>query len=464
MIAGADAGVVATSGVDGQAAALLEGWADLIAAAFVRETAGGGGFAIGPYVSGNSVRGLRTYAMDASPLNYSNLRGWDGAGAGSAVDDGEVWAATLDEVRRALVAQQGSSGSSRFLELVFDSLAGLPSDLTMIEARDELLGQASADERATIWRAFARRGLGERALGAVGSAQPRPSFETPREANETTVRFRLRAADEGGKAVRGRVFVGQYEAGTTPVADTVRSTNTPASVHFVPGRYAFAFQAAGFGLVRKTLTLPAGQSRIVTVSLPTNRASRAKGAAATGPGAGLSALLDDTEATNWTATDSEPVDGDSLAVTVNLAGSRAVTVDRIGISAALSGAENRFTALRSFTVLACVATSGRNCSAPSHFVALGGERELFTAGAPWPTARDLAFRTIDVPNTKATHLRLVVNGNQCTDGEAYRGSLEQDLDHEADCVLGAPEVARTVRAAELQVFSRPPSVRNSAAS
>ena len=58
-------------------------------------------YAIGAYVSGNKVRSIRNYPMNASPLNYADM-GYD-PGAGDEVhSDGEIWMATNFELRQAL--------------------------------------------------------------------------------------------------------------------------------------------------------------------------------------------------------------------------------------------------------------------------------------------------------------------------------------------------------------------------
>jgi hypothetical protein len=64
---------------------------------------------------------------------------------------------------------------------------------------------------------------------------------------------------------------------------------------------------------------------------------------------------------------------------------------------------------------------------------------------------------------RATHLQLVVLGNQCTANEHYQGEQDNDPANVTDCRLGSPsggfvERDTEVRAAELQVFSSKPSV------
>ena len=64
-----------------QAGAMGESWSDLAAAEFLNSqglvpVADENPFAVGPYVTGDRVAGIRNYAMNESPLNYSNV-GYD---------------------------------------------------------------------------------------------------------------------------------------------------------------------------------------------------------------------------------------------------------------------------------------------------------------------------------------------------------------------------------------------------
>ena len=64
-----------------QAQAMGESWSDLSAAEFLNSQglvpiADENPFAVGPYATGDKVAGIRNYAMNASPLNYSDV-GYD---------------------------------------------------------------------------------------------------------------------------------------------------------------------------------------------------------------------------------------------------------------------------------------------------------------------------------------------------------------------------------------------------
>lgn len=473
MIGGPDEGLAGSE--DGQARAMGEGWSDLIAIEYLHEhgyvpTANENSFAVGAYVTGNSATGLRNYAMNQSPLNFSNVQGYDGAGGGSASDDGEIWSAVNVDIRQALVAKYGAKptsqsdpcltglpanqcgGNRRWMQLVFDAFLRLQPNATMLDARDAYLAAdvarfGGANQRE-LWRAFAARGFGEHAVTTgTDDAQPVPSFETPLDSDEATVTFALH--DEQGVPVAGRVFVGDYEANVTPIADTdPLSSGTPVA-RFVPGTYKFVFQAAGHGAKKLTVTLTAGEARSVIVELPTNRASVSKGATASGNGVNLGHLIDDTEATNWRA---QKVGGEPTArgsmVTVDLAGGAQI-VERVQVSAALRppnpsnvadpGAQNRFTALRSFAIDSCLAGSGVSCLQDADFVRIFiSSADAFPGGRPRPLAPDLTLRSFDVPDTTATHIRLVVLDNQCTGSALYADSnLENDPSSESGCAAAA---------------------------
>ena len=65
-------------------------------------------FAVGAYVTGSKQKGIRNYSMSTSPLNYSNVQGYDGSGIGCPHDDGEIWSAVNFDIREALIAKYGA--------------------------------------------------------------------------------------------------------------------------------------------------------------------------------------------------------------------------------------------------------------------------------------------------------------------------------------------------------------------
>ena len=495
MIGGPDAGI---SGNQGRA--MGESWSDLTAVEYLNEyglvpTGGENRFAVGAYVTGNPQTGIRNHGMNASPLNYSNV-GYDYVcntdtvtgdcvSASQAHADGEIWSAVNYDLRQALVAKHGAGtpqlqrdcadgklpvaqcpGNRRWIQLQFDSFLLMPASVSMLDARDAVLAadllRFGGANRVELWRAFAKRGMGQYASTLdANDDDPVPSFETPAETNEATVTFQ--AVAQGGAAVPATVYVGRYEARVTPLADTDPATAAPATVKLVAGTYDLVLRAPGYGLTRRTVSLGAGSTKTLRWTLPANLASSAQGATISGDGVNLGSLIDDTESTNWAALGRTP----SVAgtqVTVDLSGG-AHTVRTVNVSAMLRLAnpadpadpdgQSRFSALRSFDVLTCDATvaANLNCTTPAGFTRIyTSPADAFPGGAPRPLTPDVVLRTFDVPDTKATHVRLVVAANQCTGGPVYAGEQDADPSYTTDCAAGSAR-DQEVRAAELQVFS-----------
>jgi extracellular elastinolytic metalloproteinase len=477
MIAGPNDGLSSPQGMS-------ESWSDLMAMEYLNEHGyappGQQAFTIGQYVTSDPVAGIRNYNMSASPLNYSSVD-YDFVGL-QVHASGEVWSATNFDIRAAMIARYGAGtpalqkscangatpvtacpGNRRWAQLVFDSfLLMAQSQESQVDARDALLaadqirfGGADLD---ILWNAFARRGLGEGAVSnGAGDPNPTPSFASP-FANEATVTFA--PVDEAPAPVAdAQLFVGRYQARAVPVADTSAATPLPATVALTPGTYEFVARAPGRGLQRiGPVTVGAGQSLALGETMPTNLASAAGGATATGDGVNVARLIDDDEATNW-ASLGAPVAG--RGVVVDLAGDRQ-QVSRVQVSAMLRppipgdadpDPQSRFSALRQFRVLACDATVSGDCADAADFAPVfTSPADAFPSIAPRPRAPELIVRSFDIPATDATHLRFEVVTNQCTGGPDYAG--EQDADPRAgtDCTTNSAQAAN-VRAAEFEAFA-----------
>ena len=471
-------------------------------------------FAIGAYVTGNKDRAIRNYGMNfprtgafptpgvslvkrgaplVDPLGFANM-GYDITGP-QVHADGEIWSATNFDIRRALsdkyaaafppsnVALQRSCaagqrpasecpGNRRWMQIVFDAFQLMQPAPSMLDARDAYLaadvlrfGGANQDE---LWLAFARRGFGEQAASSNTTADtdtdPTPDYASPRH-SDATVRFRAVAPDEGRAPVNdARFHVGHYEARTSPVADTNPATigqNLDDRAGFAPGTYEFVVHAPGYGHLRLRRNFAAGASTTVTAELPTNRASRSKGATAAGDGEDHDELIDDTERTSWDRTGAEP-DVRGSQVTVDLQGG----VQRIRsaqVSALLEVGRNRFTALRRFRL--DVSTDG--VTFRPHYTS---PADAFPGFNPRPVAPEMILRSFSFPAVRASHVRIVVLDNQCTGNTAFHGDQDSDRTSGSDCRLGSPGAGPVpvfgdlpqviaprddeVHIAELQVFSR----------
>jgi len=143
-----------------QAGAMGEGWSDYWAITFYNDGR------VGEYVTNNTTNGIRraAYTVPANPVHdsYADL----GAGGFEVHRDGEVWAATLWDLR----TQLGAAVSDR---LVLEGMKFTPCSPSFLNARDGIL---QADQslnanahRCAIWTVFARHGMGVSATGNNGT-------------------------------------------------------------------------------------------------------------------------------------------------------------------------------------------------------------------------------------------------------------------------------------------------------
>jgi hypothetical protein len=245
------------------------------------------------------------------------------------------------------------------------------------------------------------------------------------------------------------------------MADTDAASPLGDSIQMVPGRYHFVIRAPGFGAKRLSATVNAGLTTTLRVHLPTNLASSANGATASGDGTNLASLIDDTEGTNWAF-----LNGDIAGrqVTVRLDPSQeAQDIGRVQISTLLrprnqqdpggdTETQSRFSAMRQFQLLTCTLGPGVDCSQDSQFTLIyTSAADAFPAGAPRPVAPDLTLRSFDIPDVTASFLRLRVLTNQCTGTPEFQGDQDNDPANVTDCRDGSNQDTR-VRVSELQVF------------
>lgn len=448
--------------------------------------------AVGIYATGNKQLAIRDYANSPNPLNYSNI-GFDTPGP-EFHSDGEPWNAVNWQIRQAFIDKYNSTypytdqarqtacadgkfnpencpGNRRWVQLMFDSFLLQPASTSMLNARDAMLAadvaRFSGANQVELWRVFGQRGFGQLAnSNGAGDTAPIPDFSSPLEPN-ATITFGVLAKDEGNVTIPGaKVFVGHYEARSRPIADTNPATTVDASnprtnindnvAKFVAGTYDFVVQAPGYGAHRFTQTFAAGETKTVLFTLPTNRASIAKGASVTttatdaADAAAKNNLIDDTEDTGARLGTVTPVNDDSM--TVDLQGTSAVNVTSINVSTA-AGPTNagRFTGIRKFEILAC---RNGTCLLPTDFtVVYTSPDDAFPAQAPRPVQPQLIMRKFDIPPTMATHLKLRVLTTQCTGNAAFLGEQDNDIQNNTDCA--ASPNGMISRATEFQVFASP---------
>jgi extracellular elastinolytic metalloproteinase len=165
-----------------QAGAMGEAWSDYWAATFY------GNGVIGEFVTNNLTNGIRraAYTVPANPVHdsYADI----GTGGFQVHRDGEVWAATLWDLRQTL----GAAITDR---LVMQGMKFTPCSPSFLNARDGIL---MADQnlngganRCVIWQVFARHGMGVSAQGNNGTTHV-AATDVPQDCNgggATTVFF-----------------------------------------------------------------------------------------------------------------------------------------------------------------------------------------------------------------------------------------------------------------------------------
>ncbi|MGN9914513.1 M36 family metallopeptidase [Phytohabitans sp. LJ34] len=476
MIAGPDTGIGSAQG-----GAMGESWSDLIAAEYLYEyglrAPGDSPFITGAYVTGNTTTGIRNYDSTRSPLNYSDV-GYDLVGQ-QVHADGEIWSATQVRLRAALLAKYGNGtpslqarcadglvevsscpGNRRWAQLLFDSfLLQAGSQFSMLDMRDNMLAadlvRFGGANQELMWNAFAQAGMGRDATSGPSDADPVPSFASP-YADNATVTLRPLGDSDGAPI---RLYVGDYEARVTPVADTDPETALPDTFEILGGKQ-FNLVAAGPGYGHRkftTLFLP-GRAQELKVNLPRNLASAAGGATVSGPGVNVDKLIDETEGTNWASLDG--VAGRTL--TVDLTGDLPQKVSVVNVSALLRppitgdvdpNVQNRFSALRSFAVWACDATTADCATDAGWRRVYRSETNAFPSFSFRPTAPTLNLRQFRFAPTPATHLRLEVVASQCTGNPSYAGEQDADPTAATDCATASP-FATQVRVSEFQAFTR----------
>jgi hypothetical protein len=462
-------------------------------------------YAVGVYDTGNKQRAIRNYGMNfptsgavpepgkqlmVNALNFSDM-GYDVTGP-QVHADGEIWSKTNFALRELLVDKYNKQypskdqdlqtecaegyvpahrcpGNRRWMQLVFDAYLLMPTNPSMIQARDALLAadlmRFGGANQKELWLGYAQQGFGVGAASSNTTANtdtdPTPDFE-PLLTKPATVKFEVENFD--GDDVKARIYVGHYEARVSPVADTDPATtgaiNLDDTAKFAPGTYELIVHAPGYGAQRFRESFRSGKSYKLEVELPTNWASMTSGATAstTDGAASVNGLIDDTEGTNWAAPATNVAGASSVdgkTATIDLAGTDDIRVRYVQVSAHLSAGQSRFAALRAFELWACNAKEGDDCASSGGYSKVYTSPDnAFPADPPRPVAPHLILRKFDVKDFEATHIKFVVKTNQCTGGPAFQGNQDADPANDADCDTNVPvgNARDMVRTAELQVF------------
>jgi len=156
-----------------QSGGMGEGWGDFMGSSFLNNPI------VGAYVTGNATRGIRRQSMANSTFTYTDIQNRTLA---EVHDVGELWAATLWDVRTAV-------GKGVAEQLVVSGMKLTPCNPTMLQARDAII-QADANinagaNRCKIFGAFAARrmGTGASSPNAGSTTQIVTSTAVPADCN-----------------------------------------------------------------------------------------------------------------------------------------------------------------------------------------------------------------------------------------------------------------------------------------
>jgi hypothetical protein len=141
-----------------QSGAMGEGWSDYFAISFFNDPV------YGAYQGWNTTSGVRRQSYEGYTYTYADIG--NGTYGYEVHDDGEIWAATLWDLRKSL-------GKAVTDQLVMNGLRSTPCNPSMTDARDAILAADQAANgganRAAIWQVFAKHGMGYSARGIDGS-------------------------------------------------------------------------------------------------------------------------------------------------------------------------------------------------------------------------------------------------------------------------------------------------------
>ena len=394
-----------------QAGSMGEGWSDWYALNHLFNAHLATQPIEGSYVTGNFKRGIRNWNYNKNPLTYGDV-GYDLPGP-EVHADGEIWTATLWDLRKALVAKYGAKkGAQVAAQLITDGMPLTAPDPSFLDARDGILSadldRYHGENTELIWSVFARRGEGASAISNTGDdIDPIPAFDSPYAADNGVVTLHFQNATTGQPISDAKVILGRFEARVSPLVRTSSTGN--ATIKAVAASYPVTVQAAGFGVQTiDALPVVAGQTKALVVKLAPNLASTAAGAkivSASSQDSGLPAkfAFDDTAASVWSTADNGTSynAGADQRVTVQLAAP--AKISQLRISAYKATNASRFSALRHFT--AQTSTDGVTWTT----VRTG----RFGYQLPRPTAPDLNFRTFTLATpVKAAYLRFFVDSVQ----------------------------------------------------
>ena len=451
-------------------------------------------FAVGAYVTGSKQKGIRNYGMNDEPAELLQRAGLRRLRHGLAArrrrdlerrqlrhppgDDRQARrrhaAAQLACARGQRAADQ-CPGNRRWMQTVFDAyLLMADGEVSMLEARDAYLAadrmRFGGANQAEPWTAFARRGFGENAASPA-TKDGDDALHRHRQPGSGP-ELRVAAAQRRGHASPSRPSTSRATRSSASCSSattrpTSRRSPTPtrrrprarpsarprASTPSSPGRTAAARQKFTRNVAAAAPSTSASRCRPTTPRRPTAPRSPATANPALADRRHRGVQLGRRDR----APNVEGATGDGQA-------RRRALVSRVQVSALLravdEGDDQDDPATRTASPR-CASSRSRPARAPAPTTATStriytSPDDAFPGGVPRPLAPDMILRDFDVPDTRATHVRLVVLTNQCTGNADLQGRERGRPDlglrlHGRRPATPAPRPAR----------SAPPSCRSS---
>lgn len=357
----------ALGGVQGRA--MSEGWSDWYAMDYVvghgfdADDAAVGDVNLGYWFGGGP--GLRSQPLDcpttvtADPCTNGNGAGNGGytygdlgavVGAPEPHADGEIWAQTLWDLRRSLIAKYGATaGGTRVRTYVTRALELAPANPTMLDVRNAILQAetvataagapfAGSDDTDVIWTVFAGRGMGYFA-GTTGPDDADPVASTAKPpasgAPKSTVSGTVTLVDGGAVASGVRVTI----AGPPGLTAVTGADGRYAIANVPNGTYPYVFvTGAGYDRTQTgSLAVTAATTRNFTIRR--NWASSQGGGAVstfTGPDlsgqlCGPAKAIDGDLATGWGSTSPTSTQGPQGAKSITIKLAATITLSSFGI-------------------------------------------------------------------------------------------------------------------------------------
>jgi hypothetical protein len=311
-----------------QAGAMGEGWSDwyaldkFVGDGLMADSLAPGDVDLGHYVD-ISPHQVRTQGIDC-PVGVVDPRcpGGGGytygdfahiAGGADVHADGEIWAQTLWDLRKAV-------GRDVAQALITEGMRMAPPEPSFLDMRNAILAAEVGipnDQRTAIWTVFARRGMGYFAhTEDAGDLSPKQDFSLPPGGAHGVTTGTVTSAESG--LALGGVSVGLASlTGETAFPDRLTTTTAATGTYALgaPGgtHGALTVEQPGYDRVAlRDFAVPAGGSRVQDVALRRDWAASVGGGfmirddskyddSGAPFGCGLTRLIDQETASGWSA-------------------------------------------------------------------------------------------------------------------------------------------------------------------